>query len=224
MPESTTPHFVAPDSTRSEGAVVSSLLVPGLWPESEGAAILALETSRAWTSEVLGGLAPLVLEGHRRLYCVDGGNSFDPYAFSHYARRRGYDPEAALGRVFITRAFTIHQLEAAVTGMLEPLSRDPGGRHDPAIGAVLGLDHLFLEETLPTGERRAALSRVLASLGRARDGGMMLIATHDPPTGNPGRDWPGRQIARTGDLRARTDRDPGGATRLCMGRGSPFSR
>ena len=152
----------------------------GLFPGVSEPGILVLVAGRAWASKVLGGLAPLVLAG-RELRCVDGGNCFDPYALSAHARLRGVDPALMLERVFLTRAFTIHQLEAVVTQMLPPLSaRDPR----PLV-AVLGLDRLFLEESLPLRERRQVLERVVEALRQLRADGMTLLVTHSPLRGRP---------------------------------------
>ncbi|MCB2154624.1 hypothetical protein KQI84_07030 [bacterium] len=156
------------------------------------------------TAEVLGGLAPQVLEGERELYCVDGGNSFDPYVFSTYARRRGVDPALALDRVFVTRTFTIHQLEAVAAQLLPPLA----GRRPQPIGAVLGIEHLFLEESLALRERRQVLERIAGHLTRLRREGMMILLTHDPPM--EGRGWWRPVIDRLADFRGTVHRTPEG--------------
>src|SRR5690606_5541175 len=129
---------------------------PALLPGGEPG-ILALQIQRRLLSQMLGGLAPLILEGERTLYCADSMNAFDPYAFSTYARRRGFDPGPALDRIFVTRSFTIHQLEAVAAEMLLPLAH----LEPRPLVALLGLDHLFLEETLPLRERRQVLERIL---------------------------------------------------------------
>lgn len=165
----------------------------GLWT-ARAPVCLTVQAARSVTPQILGGLAPLVLAGGA-LLCVDAGNCFDPCAFSVQARRRGVDPEAVLDRILVTRAFTIHQLEAVVQGELPP-----GPPADvPALIAVLGLDHLFLEETLPLWERRQVLGRTLARLRRLPEEGWMLLVTHGPPRG--GAPWP-RLIAQIGDWRA----------------------
>jgi hypothetical protein len=160
---------------------------------------------------VLGGLAPLVVEG-RELWCVDGGNCFDPVAFSTHARRHGIDPEAVLDRIRITRAFTIHQLEAVVTEMLPPLvERDPR----PLV-AVLGLDHLFLEESLPLRERRQVLGHIAGTLRDLRARGMMLLVTHDPPRERGA--WWKPLIDRLGDCRGLVREGEEGLPQLTLDR------
>lgn len=204
----------------SEALATYSALFPGLVTGPGKPAILTLEVARSWTSEVLGGLAPLVLGEGRTLYCADGANCFDPYAFSLHARQRGFDPSVTLDRVFLTRCFTIHQLEAVAGEMLRPLARlDP-----PPLVAVLGLDHLFLEETLPLGERRQVLGRVLGHIAAMRAEGAMVLVTHDPP--RAGRGWWRSMVRQVGDVHAAVR---GGAlpangsnSVLSRGRGSPF--
>lgn len=155
--------------------------------------MLTLEVGRAWSGGVLGGLAPLVAEG-RALYCVDGANCFDPYAFSHHARLHGAVPEELLDRVFVTRAFTIHQLLAVTAEMLPALA----GEEPRPVLVVLGLEQLFLEETLPMAERRRVLSDVMRNLAAVRDGGISLLVTFDPPQANRGW-W--KPMIDVGDIR-----------------------
>jgi len=163
-----------------------------------GGLSFVLEASRRATPVVLGALAPLFLEGDRRLYVADGANCFDPYAFSHEARRRGVG-EDVLDRVFVTRCFTIHQLAAVTAELMPPLL----GENPPAAMAVLGLDHLFLEESLRAAERSRVLARVMADLAGLRGGGARLLVTHEAPP--RGQGW-WRPMLEFGDVRARAIR------------------
>ena len=49
---------------------------------------------------------------------IDGGNSFDVYAASNYANEYGIEPELALSRIHISRAFTYFQLASLLTEKL----------------------------------------------------------------------------------------------------------
>jgi len=144
---------------------------------------------------VLGALAPLFFTGEARLYLVDGANSFNPYVFAREARRRGLR-EDVLDRVFVTRAFTIHQISAVTAEMMPPLLREQPG----AVFGVLGLDHLFLEESLRVKERSRLLGGVVADLGRLRSGGARLVLTHEPPP--RGQNW-WKPMLEFGDVRGR---------------------
>lgn len=212
-------------------------------PEDQGGFCLApglmtLEVPRAWSSSVLGGLAPQVMEqdggGHGRLlYCADGANCFDPYAFGTAARRRGHDANAILERVFVTRAFTIHQLEAVAAEMLAPLAHDRGQQTAACrpLVVVLGIEHLFLEQSLPRAERQRVLDRVLGHLRAMVDAGLTAIATHEPPRTDARATEPAwwmPAIAQASDWRAQVVQPAQGAPRRLRvlapptGRGSPL--
>jgi hypothetical protein len=145
---------------------------------------------------VLGRLAPMLVAGEQRLYVVDGANGFTPYVFSREARRRGLR-EDVLDRVFVTRAFTIHQLAAVTERMLPDLLRP--GEPPPAI-AVLGLDHLFLEESLRVAERTRVLTAVMADLQGLSRGGAHLLVTHERL---PEEQTWWKPLREFGDVRAR---------------------
>jgi hypothetical protein len=155
----------------------------GLWRATPPVS-LVLEVEHASISRVLSGLAPLVVGG-QELRVVDADGSFDPYVFAVCARRRGRLEAEVLERVLLTRAFTIHQLEAVVAELLPPLA----SRAAPPLIAVLGLDHLFLEETLPLGERRQVLGRVAGHLRRLHARGVRLLVTHAPASAGGAAWW-----------------------------------
>jgi len=180
-PHSSTQPGLPRRSAAKPGAAVPHCIAEAR--EGREGSIVALEAPRRATAAVLGELAPVLLRGERELYCVDGGNCFDPYGFAVYARKRKADAGQMLERIFVTRAFTIHQLEAVAAEMLPPLAT----RRPPPMLAILGLDHLFLEETLPLAERRQVLERILMRLKRLRARHMTMLVTYDPPL--RGRAW-----------------------------------
>jgi hypothetical protein len=160
---------------------------------------LSLRVPRRATPEVLGGLAGSFLRD-RELYCVDGANVFDAYAFSTRARAEGLDAAAVLDRVFVTRTFTIHQLAAVVETMLPPLVRAsaPETQGDAPVIAMLGLDHLFLEESLRASERGRVLAGVMRRLTGLRAAGARLLVTWEAPP-QPARWW--QPLRDFGDVR-----------------------
>jgi len=165
--------------------------------------LTALQISRRHVSGLLEEMAPRAVPEDSRLYCVDANNSFSPYPFAQYARCHRFAERALLDRIFVTRTFTIHQLQAVAEEMLPPLLE----MKPPPLLAVLGVEHLFLEETLPRQERRRILFAVAKALGRLRDEGMMVLATYDSPPRDV-REWLG-PLLDTSDSHRRFEPSPG---------------
>ncbi|MEQ8820241.1 MAG: hypothetical protein RLY93_08345 [Sumerlaeia bacterium] len=143
----------------------------------------SLQISRGLSSRLLRDLAPLVRPPESALYCVDAVNAFDPYAFVQAARLWKADPDEVLGRVWITRTFTIHQLCAVAEDMVPALFAEGAG--PPPAFVLLGLDHLFREESLPERERALVLNRVLAALEGLPAEAELLMTYEPPPTHEP---------------------------------------
>lgn len=121
---------------------------------------------------MLAAMLPRLRAGHR-LYCIDGGNLFDPYKLTAAARSLGLDPMALLERILVSRAYTCHQLVAAVEELLaDAARRDPG-----AAGAILGVDYLFLNDDIAIEERRHLYGRILDEAARLSRAGMPLLIT-----------------------------------------------
>lgn len=147
---------------------------------------------------MLAAMLPRLRAGHR-LYCVDGGNLFDPYQLTAAARARGLDPTALLERIFVSRAYTCHQLVAAV----EELLVDAARRDPQAAGAILGIDRLFLDDDIAIEERNHLYGRILAEAGRLSRAGMPLLITF---VGDPQSPWVKFLSQRSRDMR-RTRRE-----------------
>lgn len=145
-------------------------------PEGRESRLVCLEVPSPHLKALHRGLAVLTV-GRRQGVCVlDGVNRFDPYPFAALARRMGADIGPPLDRVRVSRAFTIHQLREAVDRLLPPLLEEAS----PPLAVVLGLEHLFLEESLPLWERRHVLDAILRRLGALRGAGLSILATHEP--------------------------------------------
>lgn len=171
---------------------------------------LVLEAPRPATPIIFGRLAPLFLPHDRRLFLADGANCFDPYVFGIEARRRGLGDEV-LDRIFITRAFTIHQLAAVTEQMLPPLVAS----HTPPAIAVLGLDNLFLEESLPSAERARVLRDILTNLKALRGNGARLLITYKRPSSMAAW-W--KPMLEFGDISARAVEQDNGGWKLQIAR------
>ncbi|MDX2175761.1 MAG: hypothetical protein SF028_04760 [Candidatus Sumerlaeia bacterium] len=165
-----------------------------------------------------------VVAGERSIHCLDSSNRFDPYRFSNWAREHGVDPMALLERVFLSRAFTIHQFGAVVEELLPPLlASEPR----PLV-VLLGADELFLDEQVPRHERRHVFASALRRLERLRARGLSMLATVSPaggrgpgvPDGRPWRD----ALAAVASPMVRLERLPDGRVRFApagTGSGSP---
>lgn len=140
------------------------------------------------TGRLFASLLPLAAAG-RNIYCIDGGNGFDPYRLATLARAEGLDPADVLGRVFVSRAYTCHQLASAVETMLEPLAAEPA----PPVVGLLGLDRLFLDDDISLYERRYIFERIMTHAERHHDAGLPLFITYLGDAASP---W-ARRLART---------------------------
>jgi len=63
-------------------------------------------------------MLPCPLGPNSDVIFIDGGNSFDPYSISDNSVEQGLDPEKALERFHISRAFTHHQLARIIIDKL----------------------------------------------------------------------------------------------------------
>ena len=154
---------------------------------AHGPPLVALAVPGARTGRVISAFAPFLLRGFR-LYCLDGGNVFNPYRLAVWARGQGWDPAVLLERVFVSRAYTCHQLVEAVESMLEPL----GGGPEPPLAALLGIEQLFLDEDIPLWERRYLFDRILDRIKRLHRTGLPILVTFG---GEPASPWV-RRLAR----------------------------
>src|SRR5215475_8000520 len=67
---------------------------------------------QAWAAGVQFA-AQMACECEQSLYLC-GDNRFDPYAVARCARAQQKSPEEALGRIFVSRAFTAYQLDELI--------------------------------------------------------------------------------------------------------------
>lgn len=204
--------------------VVSAPLTGPVGESLRGPSFVGLEAAPRDLPMVLAGVARL-LGTNRRIYCADGCNRFDPYRFSQWARSMGMDPTAVLSRVYLSRAFTIHQMAALATEELPRLSIDP----EPPLVVVLGIETLFLDEQVPHFEREHLFRRTLGALTTLRRRGFSLLATISPEDrsaadrGVPsGRLWH-QLLTRSADVMTRL-RSFGGGAFLFEGSGRPLGK
>jgi len=115
---------------------------------------------------------------------IDGANCIDLYLISRMARANRQAPGRLLTQLQISRAFSMHQLEAVITERLE--SRLRQGR---PLAVIAGLLDLFNDEDVPQWEARASLKKVTGTLRRLADQGYQIVAlAPDLPMNRKGRD------------------------------------
>lgn len=122
------------------------------------------------------GLTADVLAGGEPVLLLDGGNCFDVYPIAGAARRQRLIPESLLARLFVSRAFTCHQMTALAREGLGSGLRAYGARK----AVVLGLLRTYSNEDVPGYEACALLRGALEALWSAvREGHSILIAEPD---------------------------------------------
>jgi hypothetical protein len=79
---------------------------------------------------------------------LDGGNAFNIYGIIELAKRLGLDPERVLRSIYLSRAFTCHQMSSLV---LEKLW-DAVKRFESKLVIISDLPRLYLESDIPREE------------------------------------------------------------------------
>jgi hypothetical protein len=143
------------------------------------AALCALRIEELETGRVIAALGPVLRRGVP-LFCLDGGNAFNPYRLAVLVRREGGDPFELLDRIYVSRAYTCHQLVSSAETLLGALI---AARPRPMV-AVLGIDRLFHDEDLPLWEREFLFGRMLDHVRALHRRGLPVLVTFgDEPRG-----------------------------------------
>ena len=109
---------------------------------------------------------------------VDGANIVDLPLILRLTRESRQDPRALLGRIHLSRAFTIHQLEALIGERLEGAF----DRYQSRLCFISGLLDTFYDEEVPRWEAQRILRKVLETLRRLADQGRrVIVIAPDPP-------------------------------------------
>jgi hypothetical protein len=93
---------------------------------------------------------------------VDGGNRFSPYSIAEIAREYGLDPKTAMEKVYVSRAFTAHQLSSLVLEKLCFVLRKTRAR----LLIVSDISSLFSDRDVPTVEARELFMKVCTKLSQ----------------------------------------------------------
>ena len=102
----------------------------------------------------------------------DGGNRFDGYFVARMARRMTPQPEAVLGRLRLSRAFTCYQLALLIEEAHASLS--------PVL--ILDLLNTFYDESVPLQDVERLLTQVIAHLKRLATVGPVVVGAREPQT------------------------------------------
>jgi hypothetical protein len=115
----------------------------------------------------LGGLESSVV-------FVDGGNTFRLYRVSRLSRLHHLRPRDVLRRIFISRAFTMHQMTSLILGDLEEAVE----KHDAKLMIISDFQGLYLDKDVPPEESKEVFSQVCAYIFEfAEKKGIIVLAT-----------------------------------------------
>jgi hypothetical protein len=115
----------------------------------------------------LGGLESSVV-------FVDGGNTFRLYRVSRLARLHHLRPRDVLRRIFISRAFTMHQMTSLILDDLEEATE----KHDAKLAIISDFQGLYLDKDIPPEESKEVFSQVCAYISEfAEKKSIIVLAT-----------------------------------------------
>jgi hypothetical protein len=118
----------------------------------------------------LGGLESSVV-------FVDGGNTFRLYKVSRIAQMHELDPSEVLQRIFISRAFTTHQMTSMILDKLQGVTL----KHDARLVIISDIAGLYLDKDIPAEEGKEVFNQVVAFLSKfAEENSLIVIATYLP--------------------------------------------
>jgi hypothetical protein len=132
--------------------------------------LMSLLCVRAQLPPQLGGL------GSNVVY-IDGGITFRLYRIAQLAQLHELNPEQALKRIFISRAFTAYQLTSLVMEKLEQTVK----AHDAKVAIISNLAGFFLDADIAAEEAQSVYSQILGYLKDfAQKHQIIIIATYMP--------------------------------------------
>ena len=125
---------------------------------------------RAQLPRQLGGLGTKVI-------FVDGGNTFRLYQVSRIAQFHQLNPRKVLEGIYISRAFTAHQMTSIVLERLKAIVN----AFDAKLVVISDIAGLYLDRDIPTGEAKRVFSQLTTYLSAfAEENQLILLATYPP--------------------------------------------
>jgi len=125
---------------------------------------------RAQLPYQLGGLESSVV-------FVDGGNTFRLYEVSRMARLHHLQPRQVLQRIFISRAFTAHQMTSIILEKLE----ETVARYHAKLVIISDFAGLYLDKDIPAEESKEVFSQVSTYLSKFAEENRVIILATCPP-------------------------------------------
>jgi RecA/RadA recombinase len=108
---------------------------------------------------------------------IDGGNTFRLYQVSYIARLHELNPRQVLKRIFVSRAFTAHQLTSLILEKLEETVE----RFSSKIVIISDMTELFLDKDVPRREALDVFNHLTLHLSKfAREKQVIVMATCYP--------------------------------------------
>jgi len=125
---------------------------------------------RAQLPYQLGGLESSVV-------FVDGGNTYRLYKVSRTARRHHLRPRDVLQRIFISRAFTAHQMTSIILDKLEEAT----AKYDARLVIISDFNGLYLDKDIRLDESREIFSQVTPYLAKFAEEKRVIVLATCPP-------------------------------------------
>ncbi len=128
----------------------------------------------------LFGLAPLLAgwrlsQGERVLF-LDGDNRFNPYPLVDLAKEIGHDPNTFLSSLFVSRAFTCHQMGSLVLNQLQSGIT----AHHPRLVILCAPLETFYDESVPLIEAKNLLLHIVTALSQLAPDRIFVILSPFP--------------------------------------------
>ncbi|MDD5435268.1 MAG: hypothetical protein PH343_07550 [Nitrospira sp.] len=128
-------------------------------------------TGRYEVETIAMEIAASFLKRGEKVFWVDGGNSFNPYMLTEAAKRLNINPQPLLRRLFVARAFTVHQLMAMIIRHLGPAL----DKHPDALGVIYDPLALCSNPDVPKTEAKRAMKQIAVEVERIKAKGHRLI-------------------------------------------------
>jgi len=139
-------------------ATLFQTLPPSLLSDERGGLFLF------YGDPALFALSPLLaawrLQLGERVLFLDGGNCFSPDPLVRLAKQMGRPPQAFLSSLFVSRAFTCHQMGSLIFNQL----KDGLASHHPRLVILANPLKTFYDESVPTIEAKTLLLHLLTAL------------------------------------------------------------